>query len=60
MAAGAGKACEASDTGDAKEGACPACILWPALELSFTMGVLALSTAFLVNAGYNPFLYFRF
>lgn len=30
--------------------------LWPVLVL----GILALSTAFLVNAGYNPFLYFRF
>lgn len=29
-------------------------------ELGFCMGILILSTAFLVNAGYNPFLYFRF
>lgn len=30
------------------------------LEPIFTMIVLLLSVAFLVNAGYNPFLYFRF
>ncbi len=30
------------------------------LELSFCLLLLLFSTAFLVNAGYNPFLYFRF
>lgn len=30
------------------------------LELGFCLFLLLFSTAFLVNAGYNPFLYFRF
>ena len=32
----------------------------PILEPIFVAAVLLVSTAFLVNAGYNPFLYFRF
>lgn len=31
-----------------------------AAEAAWLLGVLGLSTAFLVDAGYNPFLYFRF
>lgn len=32
----------------------------PFWEIGFYLGTFALSLAFLVNAGYNPFLYFRF
>ncbi|NLL78461.1 MAG: MBOAT family protein [Clostridiales bacterium] len=34
--------------------------VWTILELLFLMGVFLLSTAFIVDASYNPFLYFRF
>ena len=37
-----------------------ACAVWDVLELVFLMVVFLLSTAFLVDASYNPFLYFRF
>ena len=32
----------------------------PAVEMLLLAGVLLLSTAYLVDATYNPFLYFRF
>lgn len=34
--------------------------LWAAFELVFLIGVFLLSVAFVVDASYNPFLYFRF
>lgn len=34
--------------------------LWAAFELIFLIGVFLLSVAFVVDASYNPFLYFRF